>query len=42
VEEKTEADKALNRRVEFELYRPSQKELKEMQQEIQQEEDDDW
>ncbi len=42
VEEKTEVDKALNRRVEFELYRPSQKELKEMQQEIQQEEEDDW
>lgn len=43
VEEITEADKALNRRVEFELYRPSQEELNEMQQKIQQEEeDDDW
>lgn len=42
VEEITEEDKALNRRVEFELYRPSQEELKEMQQEIQAEEEDDW
>lgn len=42
VEEITEADKALNRRVEFELYRPSQEELKQMQEEIQQEEEDDW
>jgi len=42
VEEKTEEDKALNRRVEFELYRPSQEELKLMQQEIEEEEDDDW
>ena len=42
VEEKTEEDKALNRRVEFELYRPSQEELKLMQQEILEEDDDDW
>lgn len=42
VEEITEEDKALNRRVEFELYRPSQEELKKMQKEIQQEEEDDW
>lgn len=42
VEEKTEADKALNRRVEFELYRPSQEELKQMRQEIQEEEEDEW
>jgi outer membrane protein OmpA-like peptidoglycan-associated protein len=42
VEEKTEEDKALNRRVEFELYRPSQEELKKMQQEIQKEEEDEW
>lgn len=41
VEEKTELDKALNRRVEFELYRPSQDELLQMQQQIQ-EEEDDW
>ncbi len=42
VEEKTEEDKALNRRVEFELYRPSQNELKKMQREIKEEDDDDW
>ena len=42
VEEKTEADKALNRRVEFELYRPSQEELRKMQQEINEEEEDEW
>jgi len=42
VEEKTEADQALNRRVEFELYRPSQDELKLMRQEIQEEEEDEW
>ena len=42
VEEKTEADKALNRRVEFELYRPSQEELNKMRQEIQEEEEDEW
>lgn len=42
VEEKTEEDKALNRRVEFELYRPSQDELKIMRQEIQEEEEDEW
>jgi hypothetical protein len=42
VEEKSEEDKALNRRVEFELYRPSQEELKLMQQEILEEDDDDW
>jgi outer membrane protein OmpA-like peptidoglycan-associated protein len=42
VEEITEEDKALNRRVEFELYRPSQEELIKMQEEIQQEEEDDW
>lgn len=42
VEEKTEKDKALNRRVEFELYRPSQEELKKMQKEIQEEKEDEW
>jgi outer membrane protein OmpA-like peptidoglycan-associated protein len=42
VEEITEEDKALNRRVEFELYRPSQEELKRMRQEIQEEEEDEW
>ena len=42
VEEKTEEDKALNRRVEFELYRPSQEELNLLRQEIQAEEEDDW
>ncbi len=42
VEEITEEDKALNRRVEFELYRPSQEELIQMQQEIQEEDDDEW
>ncbi len=40
VEEKTEADKALNRRVEFELYRPSREELERLRQEAQ--ESDDW
>ena len=42
VEEKTEEDQALNRRVEFELYRPSQEELKKMQQEILEEEEEEW
>ena len=42
VEEKSEEDKALNRRVEFELYRPSQEELRQMQLEIQEEEEDEW
>jgi outer membrane protein OmpA-like peptidoglycan-associated protein len=42
VEEKTEEDKALNRRVEFELYRPSQEELKKMKKEIQEEQEDEW
>ena len=42
VEENTEEDKALNRRVEFELYRPSQEELNLMRQEIQEEEEDEW
>ncbi len=42
VEEKTEEDKALNRRVEFELYRPSQEELREMRKELQQEAEDEW
>ncbi|NJN25888.1 MAG: OmpA family protein [Cyclobacteriaceae bacterium] len=42
VEENTEEDKALNRRVEFELYRPSMEELKKMQREIRQEEEDEW
>ena len=42
VEEKTEEDQALNRRVEFELYRPSQEELNEMRKEIQEEEEDEW
>ncbi|MGK7397155.1 MAG: OmpA family protein [Candidatus Cyclobacteriaceae bacterium M3_2C_046] len=39
VEEKTEEDKRLNRRVEFEIYRPAQDELQEMQEEIKQEAD---
>ncbi len=42
VEEITEEDKALNRRVEFELYRPSKQELEQMKQEIQEQADDDW
>lgn len=42
VEEKTEADQALNRRVEFELYRPSQEELKIMQKQIQEQQEDEW
>jgi outer membrane protein OmpA-like peptidoglycan-associated protein len=42
VEEKTEADKALNRRVEFELFRPSKEELDKMQQEIKEENNDGW
>lgn len=42
VEENTEEDKALNRRVEFELYRPSQEELKLMRQEIREEQEDEW
>lgn len=42
VEEKTEEDKALNRRVEFELYRPSKTELDKMKKEIEEEEDDSW
>ena len=42
VEENTEEDKALNRRVEFELYRPSQEELNKMRQEMQEEEEDEW
>ncbi len=42
VEEKTEEDKALNRRVEFELYRPSKEELDKMREEIQEEEEDEW
>ena len=42
VEENTDTDKALNRRVEFELYRPSQVELKKMQEEIQEEEEEKW
>lgn len=42
VEEKTDEDKALNRRVEFELYRPSQEELNLMRKEIQEEEEDEW
>jgi outer membrane protein OmpA-like peptidoglycan-associated protein len=42
VEEETEEDKALNRRVEFELYRPSQEELKIMRQEIREEQEDEW
>jgi outer membrane protein OmpA-like peptidoglycan-associated protein len=42
VEELTEEDKALNRRVEFELFRPSQDELRKMQREIIEEEDDEW
>ena len=42
VEEVTEEDKALNRRVEFELYRPSMEELQKMQKEIQEEEEDEW
>jgi outer membrane protein OmpA-like peptidoglycan-associated protein len=42
VEEITEEDKALNRRVEFELYRPSREELELMRREIREEADDDW
>ena len=42
VEEKTDMDKALNRRVEFELYRPSKAELDKMHQEIQQEKEEQW
>jgi outer membrane protein OmpA-like peptidoglycan-associated protein len=42
VEEKTEEDKALNRRVEFQLYRPSMEELEKMRQEIGVEEEDEW
>ena len=42
VEEKTEADKALNRRVEFELYRPSKAELEKMHKEIKQEKEEEW
>ena len=42
VAEKTEEDKALNRRVEFELYRPSREELQKMHREIQEEEEEEW
>ena len=42
VEEITEEDKALNRRVEFELYRPSKQELELMQKEILEEAEDEW
>ncbi len=42
VEEKTEADKALNRRVEFELYRPSKEELEKMQEQIEKEQESKW
>jgi outer membrane protein OmpA-like peptidoglycan-associated protein len=40
VKEETEEDKAMNRRVEFELYRPSKEELDRMMQETY--EEDDW
>lgn len=42
VEEKTDEDKALNRRVEFELYRPSLDELEKMRQRIREESLDRW
>jgi outer membrane protein OmpA-like peptidoglycan-associated protein len=42
VEERTEADRQLNRRVEFELYRPSMKELEEMKMLEQMEDTSDW
>jgi outer membrane protein OmpA-like peptidoglycan-associated protein len=42
VEEKTEEDKALNRRVEFELYRPSLEELEKMRERIREESVDRW
>jgi outer membrane protein OmpA-like peptidoglycan-associated protein len=42
VEELTEEDRQLNRRVEFELYRPSLKELEEMHMLEQMEEISDW
>lgn len=42
VEENTDEDKALNRRVEFELYRPSKTELDKMKQQIEEEEEDEW
>jgi hypothetical protein len=42
VEELTEEDRQLNRRVEFELYRPSLKELEEMQMLEQMDDISDW
>lgn len=42
VEEKTEEDKALNRRVEFELFRPSLEELEKMRERIREESVDRW
>lgn len=42
VEERTEADRQLNRRVEFELFRPSMKELQEMRMLEQMEDTSDW
>ncbi len=42
VEELTEEDRQLNRRVEFELYRPSMQELEEMRMLEQMEESSDW
>lgn len=42
VEEKTDIDKRLNRRVEFEIYRPAKDELEKMRQDIKEETEDDW
>jgi len=42
VEEKTEEDKRLNRRVEFEIYRPSKEELEKMRRDIIEESEGDW
>jgi hypothetical protein len=42
VDEVTEEDRQLNRRVEFELYRPSMKELEEMRMLEEMEDTSDW
>ncbi len=42
VEEKTDKDRALNRRVEFELYRPSKEELEKMYREQKAIEEEEW
>lgn len=42
VEEKTDSDKRLNRRVEFEIYRPAKDELQQMRQKINEENNGDW